>query len=232
MKEVNQIRSIVKKNIVDEVYEQMKELIISGQWGLGNKIPSENELAQSFNVSRNTVRSAIQKLKAVDILTTKQGQGTYVCSSVMKNIIKNIIPIVFVSTEEIIQIEEFRKPLEMESVALAAIRRDEDDIINMQKAITKMLENIEDHQKFSAADYEFHLCIAKASKNKMFDRTIAGLKEVICASFEKMCEELGTELGMQEHIEIFEAIKRKEPEIARSIIEKNFEKSIVALSNH
>nr|WP_094551660.1 galactonate dehydratase [Petroclostridium xylanilyticum] len=88
---MGKIKSIQKKNVVDEVYAQMKELIVNGDWEPDSKIPSEHELAKSFNVSRNTVRSAIQKLSAIGVLITRQGQGTFVCKSIINTIKEYVI---------------------------------------------------------------------------------------------------------------------------------------------
>jgi DNA-binding FadR family transcriptional regulator len=226
-----EIKSIKKINIVDEVYVQLKEFIINGEWEPGSKIPSENELSTLFNVSRNTVRSAIQKLKAVGVLDTRQGQGTFVCESVIKNIVDSIMPIGFLSEEEIIEIMEFRKPLEVEAAGLAAIRRDEQDVISMQKALDAMVENLGDYKRHASADYQFHLSMAKASKNRMIYRALVKLKDVIYAHFEKMSKDLGTQMSIENHKRIFQAVKAKDPELARYIVKETIEVSINILKS-
>nr|WP_278850753.1 winged helix-turn-helix domain-containing protein [Enterocloster clostridioformis] len=64
------LKAVKKVNIGDQVYNQMKDQIMSGVWVPGEKIPSENQLMEVFGVSRGTVRQAIQKLSAVGLLET------------------------------------------------------------------------------------------------------------------------------------------------------------------
>ncbi|MFQ9704886.1 MAG: FadR/GntR family transcriptional regulator [Enterocloster clostridioformis] len=68
------LKAVKKVNIGDQVYNQMKDQIMSGVWVPGEKIPSENQLMEVFGVSRGTVRQAIQKLSAVGLLETRRGR--------------------------------------------------------------------------------------------------------------------------------------------------------------
>ena len=72
------LKAVKKVNIGDQVYNQMKDQIMSGVWVPGEKIPSENQLMEVFGVSRGTVRQAIQKLSAVGLLETRRG-GRIIC---------------------------------------------------------------------------------------------------------------------------------------------------------
>lgn len=70
-----------RQTLVEQVALQMESLIESGEWGVGMRIPAEPELMTELNVSRNTLREAIRALIHAGLLKTKQGDGTYVCSS-------------------------------------------------------------------------------------------------------------------------------------------------------
>lgn len=228
---MKEIKAIDKKNIADQVYEQMKDMIVNGYWEPGNKIPSETELTKMFNVSRNTVRSAIQKLKGMGVVTTRQGQGTFVCESVIKNIVDNIMPVSFLSKEEIIEIMEFRKPLEIESASLAAIRHNQEDIKRIKEALDAMVENLGNYKKHAKADYQFHLAIAKASKNRMIYRAVFKLRDIIYSHFERMSKDLGTEISIDMHNKIYESIKNRDPELAKYFVRESIEASINKLKS-
>ena len=64
-------------SISDQVLEEIKEKINSGIWTRGSKVPSETELQEMFNVSRNTIRGCMQKLSAMGVLEIKHGEGTF-----------------------------------------------------------------------------------------------------------------------------------------------------------
>jgi len=220
---------IEKRNVVDMAYEQMKELIINGDWRPGSKIPSENELKEMLNVSRNTIRSAIQKLKTLGVLETRQGQGTFVCKSASESFVNGFMPIISLSKKDILEILEFRKTIEIESVGLAAERRDNEDIGAIKAAVDEMVESRNDFRKYSVADYKFHLSIAKASKNKIFHMVLKYLKDVMYSHFEDMNKELGAEMSVDNHLKIYEAIRDGDPQKARQYMKSNIESTISEL---
>ena len=72
------ITAIEKKRVSDEVFEQMKNNIVSGEWAPGARIPGELELVELFQVSRVSVREAIHRLVGMGVLTIRRGEGTFV----------------------------------------------------------------------------------------------------------------------------------------------------------
>src|SRR5690606_31355336 len=82
--EVNLLAESMKvgrSSLVDQVAGRMEALIDAGEWPVGERIPTEMELADQFEVSRNTLREAIRALVHAGLLQTRQGSGTYVSSS-------------------------------------------------------------------------------------------------------------------------------------------------------
>ena len=215
-----------RANLVDEVFEQMKEQIISGEWNPGEKIPSEHELSELFNVSRTTVRNAIQKLKAIGILTTRQGQGTFLRPTLSEHLTENLLPSVLLDKENILEILEFRITIEMESARLAAERADEEDIRRIEHALNIMSESIHDYTRYSMGDYRFHLSIARASKNGIFYRVMMKLRDILYSHFEEMNRDLGPEMSIENHKKIFAAIKNGQAQQARELMKENIELSI------
>ena len=66
---------IEKNNLVDEAYNQLLQMIASGEWVEGSKLPSESQLCETLGVSRNTVRVALSKLNALGLIESRQGFG-------------------------------------------------------------------------------------------------------------------------------------------------------------
>lgn len=200
------IRSAKRGGIVSEIYNQMKELIISGEWGLGERIPSENELSRQFEVSRNTIRSAIQHMRALGMLGARHGQGTYVVSSISENRAETMIPTISLSQSDILDILDFRKTMEMGNVALATERADKDDLKKLRKAFETMVENQHDYLMLALADFQFHLNIAKASKNKFYTLLMIRLEEILYRHFVDMNSEMGSGNSIEIHGKILAAI--------------------------
>lgn len=217
-------REIKKINFVDEVYKQLEEHIISGQWPLETKIPSENELCKMFNVSRNTVRSAIDKLKAIGMLVSRQGQGTFVNGSLSNSFSDGFIPAMSLDNDETLEILEFRRMVEAEAAECAAVRASQEDIAKIEQAYEEMCKTINDPDEYSIADYKFHFSIAEASKNRVFIRIMYRLKDIIFNNLKEMngmSDMSGLTPGLERHGKILEAIKMKDPQLARFLITDN-----------
>lgn len=220
------LHSVKRESVVTEIYNQMKEQIINGEWKLGSKIPSENELSKQFEVSRNTIRSAIQHLKAINVVTTVQGQGTFVVESLNENLVDSFIPTMLLSKEDILEILEFRQTVEMGSVMLACKRGNEGDIDKIRESLEGMINNRKDYKVFSLADYQFHLNIARASGNKIFTMVMVKLEEVLYKHFVEMNRDLGPEMSLENHEKIFRAIEKNDGQSAAIFMRENIEKSI------
>lgn len=213
--------TIKKINLVDEVYKKMKEKILSGEWEPGEKIPSENKLSKKFGVSRNTIRNAIQKLKGLNVIETKQGQGTFLSENLNSSIVSSIIPDMIFSDDEMLDVLEFRSVIEKENARLAAIRAEEEDIKEIKKALDQMIKNQDDYKEYSLWDYKFHLNIAKASKNKILYQTMLRLKDILFHHLEEMNKEGDFKKSIEGHKKLYAAIKNKDPELAVSLSEED-----------
>ena len=71
------MKKIERVNLTDQIYEQIVSNIMQGTWAVGDKLPSESELADSMGVSRVSVRAAIQKACAIGLIETKVGRGVF-----------------------------------------------------------------------------------------------------------------------------------------------------------
>jgi GntR family transcriptional repressor for pyruvate dehydrogenase complex len=224
------IETIEKQNIVDEVYDQMRTNVLSGSWKPGDKIPSENQLCQMFNVSRVSVRSAIQKLRTIGIITTRHGQGSFISQSINKSIVDNFIPIMNMSEKEFLDMMEFRETIEFKCIDLAVQRADEGDMLQIERALNKMIANKENYKKYSKADFEFHLAIAKASKNDVLYMVMKNTKDVFYHYLEELNRVLGIhEDSLQGHIEQFHDLRNKDSERVKANIKKGMDENILKI---
>lgn len=221
------IKSIKRKSVSEEVFDQIKDNIVKGVWKEAEKIPSENELCKIFNVSRVSVRSAIQKLQAVGILTTNQGQGSFVSTSMSGNILNGFIPLLNINTEEFRDILEFREALEFKSIDLAVDRATEADLSKVGDALENMIKHRENYKEFTRFDYEFHLNIVKASKNKIFISIMQSYKSIFINYLEEMNKVYQTkDMSLENHKNIYEALLKGDNQRAKSIIRKSMDTNL------
>ncbi len=221
------IKSIKRKSVSEEVFDQIKDNIVKGVWKEAEKIPSENELCKIFNVSRVSVRSAIQKLQAVGILTTNQGQGSFVSTSMSGNILNGFIPLLNINTEEFRDILEFREALEFKSIDLAVDRATEADLSKIGDALENMIKHRENYKEFTRFDYEFHLNIVKASKNKIFISIMQSYKSIFINYLEEMNKVYQTkDMSLENHKNIYDALLKGDNQRAKSIIRKSMDTNL------
>lgn len=145
------ITAIKQKRISDEVFEQMKEHIISGDWAPGKKIPGELELVELFNVSRVSVREAIHRLVGMGVLTIRRGEGTFVTEMLPENYMNALLPILMIEGSSFSEMLEFRAIIEVESARLAARRADEQDFYRMEEVLQVMERCKGNNREFAKA---------------------------------------------------------------------------------
>lgn len=159
------LKKTKRLTLVEQVALQMESLIESGKWTVGMKIPAEPELMAELNVSRNTLREAIRALIHAGLLKTKQGDGTYVCSSSVLGVVlhKRIL------RSDTLQTLEVRHALEREGAFLAAQRRTNDEANELLLQLKRCEEaaRLDDIDGFVTEDIRLHQCIVTASHNEI-----------------------------------------------------------------
>ncbi len=145
-----------------QISDKLENMIESGHFQIDEKIPSESELMEFFGVSRNTLREAIQSLILGGVLEAKQGDGTYVRSKnrFSANMNRKL------SQSSIKDIKEARGALELTILALACVRRTDEDLMKIEIAFQKRKELNTDKEN-SQADIDFHLAVAEGCHNEI-----------------------------------------------------------------
>ena len=205
-------KSVKRYSLSKQVADSLEEMIEKGEYAVGEKINSEVELMKMFDVSRNTIREAVQALTSAGVLEVKQGDGTYVRSSNRFNANMNL------KYEQISlkDIKEARNTIEISIVNLAAQRCTEKDLklITSKFEKRKMLQ--EAKKENTLADIEFHIAIAKASHNKI----LIDLYQSISSYLENHIAERQAEKDYDSekidnlHESLYEAIKDHDPKKA------------------
>lgn len=224
------IKPIRKVQVGEQVFQQLKALLIEGEWKQGDKLPSENELADLFGVSRITVRQALQKLVALGLLETRLGEGSFVKKVEIENCLNDLIPTMYLEDNSIFTVFEFREIIDSESARLAAMRATAEDIEILENIINIMLEaqKSDDLQTFAKADLDFHFEIGRMTRNALIIRTNSILQDVLMVSMSEVVKQLGCEAGIYYHRKLLEAIRSHDcglaMEVMREHIAKNTEK--------
>lgn len=215
------IRKIKKQSISEEVLEEFKRLLASGEWAPGDKLPAENELAAQMGVSRVTIRGALQKLSSVGLIESRQGGGTFVCEADGRQYMHALIPTMLLETQNQEYVLEFRRLLECEQAYLAALRRTEEDLEALRDNVMQMRAVTDPENQMPELDLHFHLLLARAAKNPLMLQTSEILQDVILSNmrYEKWRDDQDICLG--HHEGLLRAVEQQDADTARRLMEKH-----------
>jgi len=208
---------VYKGTKCDFVTEQLKELIIKGEYKPGEKLPNEAALCEKFEVSRITVREAMKKLSMMGLLDIRQGKGTFVKSVDLSLFMKPMYQMIDFEEVDIEAIFDAREYIESGTVSMAARKRTEDDIKMLEQILRdlKMAIEAEDINGIGFYDSEFHRQIAKCARNSILSACLETVDEInkTCVFRFSKAERVLRDC-YQEHLEIYEAVKAQDVEAA------------------
>ncbi|WP_069811992.1 FadR/GntR family transcriptional regulator [Streptomyces sp. TP-A0874] len=206
------LRSPRRSVLADQVIAELRRQISSGEWPVGSRIPTEPELVEQLGVARNTVREAVRALAHNGLLDIRQGSGTYVVAT---SELAGVMHRRFADAEHR-HIAEVRSTLESSAARLAAVRRTERDLEQLEELLARREETwrTRDAEAFVAADVNLHLAVVAASHNEVLLGLYADLGAVLRAFLRQdVGRELRAESYMDHHL-LVDAIRAGDAEMA------------------
>jgi len=223
------LKPVRKERVSRQVFDQLKEQIVKGQWPAGTKLPSEHELSKQLNVSRGSVRAALQMLVALGLLETRHGEGTFVRELSGDIYLNALFPLLALSKTNIFDVLEYRRVMDPGVVVLATERASAEDLAELERIYHQMEEYREDYKEFAHADLEFHLTIAKATKNPIFIKVNTIIRDILNASMEGIVRALGIRDGLHYHRQILQALQARDASKAEQLMREHVERTIKRL---
>jgi len=162
------------RNLAHELVESLGDRIRDGRLAPGLKLPTEAAIMAEYGVSRTVVREALSKLQAAGQVRTRHGIGTFVVG-VGETAPFRIAPDQLATLQDVIAMLELRIGLETEAAALAAQRRSEANLLEMRQALDDFAAAVQAGRDAVAADFRFHLEVARATQNPHFADLMATL---------------------------------------------------------
>jgi GntR family hexuronate regulon transcriptional repressor len=202
------------RKLYQQVAWSVAESINAGRYLPGQRLPSERDLAEEFGVSRPTVREAMIALEIRGLVEARQGSGIYV----MHNVAEGPEPDLDIGAFEL---TEARRLFEGEAAALAATTITDDELGELETVLTDMIgENAYTGFTGEQADRRFHVTIAKATRNAAIVMTVETLWDLryrspLCVAMLERGRKVGVRPLIDDHREILNALRRREPQAAR-----------------
>jgi GntR family transcriptional regulator, transcriptional repressor for pyruvate dehydrogenase complex len=176
---------LVTESLANQIAETIRQAIVDGDLKVNERLPTEPELAQRFGVSRPTIREALKRLAAQNLIRSRRGPsgGTFVNqpdSLEAQNALINITSLMTTMGEfNLSDIAEARRELELLCVQLATERRDNSHLETMRQEIEIQKNPALSDQDFCASDVRFHRALVDASGNSMLKFMMAAVIEAV-----------------------------------------------------
>lgn len=222
------LQKINKQNVSDIVYQQLEQCILEGVWQPGEKIPSENALAEQLGVSRVTIRNALQRLSSIGLVEAKQGGGTYVKTNDEGQTLQLIMPILLRTKPDVKYFLEYRLAIEPEIAALAAQRVMPEQMAQIQLHLKAYEEAVvsNDAESIEPQDAQLHYAIAVASNNPLIIKIYEIIKDIYGQNLAQIVHDVGVDAGIRYHKKIVNAIALGNAADARTYMRKHLSETV------
>ena len=216
------------RKLYQQVAASVAEAIQRGDFAPGRRIPSERELAEEYKVSRPTIREAMIALEVLGIVRSRHGSGIFVADNPPLDTPTGGLDI------GAFELTEARRLFEAEAAALAAVSITDEEIGTLEALIGAMeRENLE-HVSGEHADREFHLTIARATRNSAVVDVIESLwnaraRSPLCQHMLERARSVGVVPRIDEHQAILAALRDRNPKAARKAMRDHLARVIEGL---
>ena len=212
------------RSLAHDLVEALGDRIRDGRLVPGQKLPTEAEIMVVHGVSRTVVREALSKLQAAGQVLTRHGIGTFVVGPGTAAPFR-IAPEQLATLQDVIAMLELRIGVETEAASLAAQRRSSANLGAMRAALDDLSAALNAGRDAVAADFRFHLEVARATQNPHYAELMAALGASIiprarldAAGADALTEERREYLRRvnTEHESLYDAIASQDAEAARA----------------
>jgi GntR family transcriptional regulator, transcriptional repressor for pyruvate dehydrogenase complex len=230
-------KRIKPRKIYEEVAEALIDMIKSGQLKSGDKLESVQQLAENFQVGRSAVREALSALRAMGLVEMHQGEGTYVREFDSKMLSLPVYIAVLMKKEDVKNLLEVRRILEVGAVQAAAARRTDEQLAEIKEALDQM-EAANDQELGEEADFRFHMAIANASQNELLIGLMNNVSEMMVTTMRETrrlwlySEKSTLDRLWKEHQQIYIAIQAQKGSEAQTLLLKHLKSVEGVLMNY
>ena len=209
-------------SLTDDAIERIKQMIIDGTLGPGDRLPREQDLALSLGLSRGSLREAVRALTVMRVLDTRQGDGTYVTTlspAILIDVMSFIVD--FHRDEMLLHFFHVRRVLEAEAAGAAAGLITDADLKELQQLLGEAEdiadEEVIDHERMLANDQRFHGLITRAGGNPVLAAVVESMSGETTRAriWRGLADENAVSRTLQEHRDIYYALRDHDGDRAR-----------------
>ncbi|GGE96567.1 FadR/GntR family transcriptional regulator [Sphingomonas prati] len=207
----------------EKLYRRISDAILArlaaGEFPIGSRLPTERKLADAYGVSRASVREAVVALEMIGVLELRKGSGIYVVSLGANEEVETLDIGAF-------ELLEARRGIEAEVAALAAVRRSDDDLAELERLIAVMREP--DVTVSEQADRDFHFALAGATGNRAMTTVVTDLwamreRCLLARTIHQRARGGGEDRRAAEHDAVLAAVRAQDADGARVAMRQHLE---------
>jgi GntR family transcriptional repressor for pyruvate dehydrogenase complex len=217
-----------ESTLANRVTCQMERLIVEGRLRPGDRLPAERELARQFGVSRTVVREAVRALAAKSLLEVRPGSGTIVRSPTAESVVQSMTLLLRAGQPELDyeKVQEARRILEIDIAGLAAERRTDGDLEEMEEILQEASEIRCDRDCFARSDVNFHAALARATHNKLFPLLLDSVADIMIKVRQMAFDVPGMpDRALRHHRAVLEQVRAGDPEGARQAMSEHMDEA-------
>ncbi len=214
-------KKISSQPVYQEAISKLSEYIRSSDLGPGDLLPAERKLAETFQVSRHTLREAIKALQEKGLLSAKRGSGNYIAATSSANLKQLLQDHVQNKQDELADIFQFREMLEPQIAGEAARNATDKNIAELENLV-KLQATCDTESLHRELDDRFHHELAVATGNRILVNMILHVRNAISPSrSEHLLKMERREISYQGHLDIFKAVKSGDTEAATEAMKEH-----------
>ncbi|MFG0411633.1 FadR/GntR family transcriptional regulator [Pseudomonas sp. NY5710] len=205
---------LIKRSLVEQAVEQLRERIAQGDWQIGERLPTEPELALQLGISRNTVREAMRVLAFSGLVEVRQGDGSY-----LRTAQDPLLAMQAMARCTAEQARETRHILEAEAIGLAALRRTDADLQGLREALAGSAGHFHgDVDHYIRCDLVFHQRLVDAAHNPALSELYRYFSGVVAAALQhSMATVPRCQATFDLHGQILDAIEQRDADRAKRL---------------
>jgi DNA-binding FadR family transcriptional regulator len=216
------MKPVRKIAIHEMVVNQLRQAIHLGDYLPGDRLPAERDIADRLEVSRETVRGAIQVLEDEGYVVRRRGAAGGHAITALKEPTARMLAQLRADQDSIVNLMDFRRANECLAARLAAEHASSTAIEKIARAVDD-LKTAEDIPRFRRADASFHLAVAVAAGNPYVVEAITDARDAIFLLHGKRDYKLVLDTTLSGHQEILEAIRAREPDRAEQAMARHID---------
>jgi GntR family transcriptional repressor for pyruvate dehydrogenase complex len=228
-------RPVGKPRVAEEIVQQLRGLILRGDYAVGDKLPPERRLAEELGVNRASLREAIKSLEHMGLVKTRQGDGTRVLDFMQTAGVELVSHLIAgegaPNLQVLMDVLDFRRWFGRETARLAAERGTADDLKKLEQVAERAADASIPVNELLKLDFEFYVLLTHAAKNRVMQLLINTIRAAVLSYadfFSQFSPPAAT--VRKHHKDVLKAVAQKDAESASKLADGYLRKAIETLA--